>query len=456
MSRPRKKDRTPSRETCRIAYQYRGYPTDLQEYRLENWLFVLHGLYNEAILQRKETYRSTRKSITYTDQQNALPARKKADPALRLVHSQVVQDCLQRVDKAYERFFEDVKLKKAGLKVKGGYPRMKRLEKYNSFTFPQVWMTNKDKKRGTVKVRESVKLRCDADSRFALLILPGIGPLKIRLHRPIDWKSARTVTVKRNASGAWHASISVEKPLEATLPGDGTQVGVDVGVLKTVTLSDGGYWEHPKYLRKSERKLKKEQRKLSRKQKGSVNTEKQRMRLARVHEHVANQRKDFLHKLSLWLVMNYAFIAFEKLNIPGMVRNPHLAKAILDAGWGTLIRYTTYKSVMLRGTDVVRVNPAYSSQECSVCGTRVPKTLAERLHVCPQCGAILDRDHNAANVIEFRAFGTNTVGAGTAPNRRASESANACGDGASAAPAYAVSPVVDAEAPTESHSVSRG
>jgi putative transposase len=154
--------------------------------------------------------------------------------------------------------------------------------------------------------------------------------------------------------------------------------------------------------------------------------------------------------------MSYAYIAFEDLNIAGMVRNPHLAKAILDAGWGNLIRDTAYKSVMLRGNDVVRVNPSYSSQDCSVCGTRVPKTLADRMHDCPNCHASLDRDHNAANVLELRAFGSNTVGAGTAPNRQAVMPANACGDGTAAAPAFAVSSVVEAEAPTESASISRG
>jgi len=248
----------------------------------------------------------------------------------------------------------------------------------------------------------------------------------------------------------------VEQPITPILEDNGTKTGVDLGLMRQVTISDGSYREYPKYLRRAEKSLRKHQRALSRKRRGSANCEKQRIRLAGVHEHIANQRKDFLHKLSLWLVVNYALIAFEKLNIPGMVRNPHLAKAILDAGWGNLIRYTAYKSAMLRGTDVVRVNPAYSSQDCSVCGTRVPKTLAERLHVCPNCGAVMDRDHNAANVVELRAFGTNTVGAGTAPNRRASEPANACGDGTSAAPAFAVSPVVDAEAPIESAGVSRG
>lgn len=450
MSRPKKKSKQQSDDTYRLAYRYRAYPTDLQEYQMENWFFVLHGLYNGAVLERKESYKTTGKGVTYSAQQDALPDLKKADPALRLIHSQVLQNCLQRVDKAYQKFFDDIKRKKAGEKVRIGYPRMKKLEKYSSFTFPQVWVSSKDG-----RITEAVKLRCDADSRFARLILPGIGALKIRLHRNVPWKDAKTVTIKRTSSGAWYASIAVEQPLEPKLTSKGKQTGIDLGLIHEVATSDENYRDYPKYLKKSEAKLKKTQRALSKKQKGSANKEKARLKLAQAHDHVANQRKDFLHKLSLWLVLNYAFIAFENLNITGMVKNHHLAKAILDAGWGNLVRYTSYKSVMLRGNSVVRVNPAYTTQDCSVCGFRVPKTLAERLHVCPNCGAIMDRDHNAANMVEFRAFGTNTVGAGTAPNRGRRDP-NACGDGTATAPASAVSPVVDAEAPTESASVSRG
>ena len=457
MSRPKKqKDSKTVVPTCRISYRYRAYPTNLQEFRMENWLYSLRPLYNSAIFDRKKSFRAAGKGMTYTEQQNALPKKRKADPALRMIHSQVCQDCLQRVDKAYDKFFSDIKRKKAGEKLKVGYPRMKKFDKYTSFTFPQVWVTSKDKKTGTARLTEAIKLRCDADSRFATIILPGIGPLKIRLHRSLDWKNAKTVTVKKTAAGNWYVSISVEQGLSPVLKDNGKQTGVDVGLINHVATSDEHYRKHPKYLRQSEQLLKKQQRSLSKKKKGSVAYEEERLQLAKTHEHVANQRRDFLHKLSLWLVMTYSYIAFEKLNIPGMVQNQHLAKAILDAGWGNLIRFTAYKSVMLRGNEVVRVNPAYSSQDCSVCGFRVPKTLSERMHVCPNCKTVKDRDHNASNVIELRAFGTNTVGAGTAPIRQAVMSANACGDGTSAALAVAVSPVVDARKPRLKQYLSRG
>ena len=183
---------------------------------------------------------------------------------------------------------------------------------------------------------------------------------------------------------------------------NGKQTGVDVSLINHLATSDEHYYhKRPNYLLKSDEKLKKQQRALSKKHKGSASHNKQRVELARTHEHGANQRKDFLHKLSLWLVVTYAYIAFEKLNIAVMLQNRHLAKAILDAGWGNLIRYTAYKSVILRGGEVLRVNLAYSSQDCSVCGFRVPKTLSERMHVCPNCRAVMDRHHNASNVIEL-------------------------------------------------------
>ncbi len=430
MSRAKKSNsKVPTIPTCRIAYRYRAYPADLQEYRMENWFGALCGLYNGAVVERKDAYRNTGKGLTYSAQQNALPEKKKADPALRMVNSQVAQDCLQRVDKAYQKFFDDIARKKAGEHVKIGYPRFKKLEKYTSLTFPQVWMKqpvkDKGKPTGKTKLLEIVKFRFDDDSSYAYVTLPGIGDIKIRLHRSLDWNNAKTVTVKHVSSGDWYVCISVEMPLVPTLEPNGKNTGVDVGLHKEATTSDGSYEDHPRFLKKSEEKLKEHQRKLSKKQKGSNGYKKQKQVLAREHEHVANQRQDFLHKLSLWLVFQYAFIAFEKLNIPGMVKNPHLAKAILDAGWGTLIRFTAYKSVMLRGNEIVRVNPAYTSQDCSRCGARVPKTLAERMHICPVCGLEMCRDQNAARNQEFRAFGkvssdtavgTNKVGAGSAPN----------------------------------------
>ena len=220
------------------------------------------------------------------------------------------------------------------------------------------------------------------NNRFAYLTLPKIGKLKVRLHRDLDWAKAKTVTIKRNFSGKWWVCISIEVDLEQILKEtvervEGKNVGIDLGVKNLVTTSEKSFVKHPKFLQKLEKRLKREQKKLSRKEKGSENYEKQRKRVARIHEKIKNARRDFLHKLSRHLVDNYDFIAFENLNIPALLRKNRLAKLILDAGWGTLITLTTYKAIMA-GARVVKVNSAYMTQDCSICGYRVPKTLAER------------------------------------------------------------------------------
>jgi len=200
-------------------------------------------------------------------------------------------------------------------------------------------------------------------------------------------------------------SQTAEDGLTPTLPDNGKFTGVDVGFINIIATSDEHYRDHPKCIRQTEYKIKKAQKTLSSKKKGLANYQRQKVKLARLHVKAAKQRADFLHKLSLWLVLNYAYIAFEKLHIPAMVKNPHLAKSIPDAGWGTLIRLVAYKSVMLRGSGgIERVDSSYTSQDCSECGCRVPKTLAERMHRCPQCGLEMDRDANAARNIEQKAF----------------------------------------------------
>jgi len=445
MSRPKKKPKADTGKLIRKAHKYLAEPTELQEYRMENWIGALCRLGNESIGERKDSYRNTGKGLTYPDQQKALPGKRKKDPALCRVQSQVAQDCLHRVDRAFQKFFADVKAKKSGKKVHIGYPRFKRLEQYKSFTYPQVWMTVKDNKSGIMKRLARVKFRpvpaskAGGKGKFASLSLPGIGDIKIRLHRPIPWDNAKTVTVKRCPSGKWHLSITVEMLLDPKLSDKGKKSGVDLGLTKQVALSDNSYVQYPKFLKQAEDQLKQQQRSLCKKEKGSVNYTDHQIVLAKTHEHIANQRQDFLHKLSLLLVITYAYIACEKLPIPGMVKNPTLAKAILDSGWGTLIRFVTYKSVMLRGNRTVTVNPAYTTQDCSRCGYRVPKTLSDRVHKCPQCGLVLCKHTNAARNIEQRAFGEVSAYAESSPQTVGlvqpelvpvvrAEGTNACGD----------------------------
>lgn len=371
-----------------VTYKFRAYPTELQVYRAENWFYILCNFYNHAVDERKTHYKQTGKSLSYNAQQSNLPVLKKSHPELKLVHSQVLQDTLQRVDKAYQKFFSDIERKKNGENIKVGVPHRKRLAKYKSFTYPQVWMND----------FEIVKLR-RLNGKYAVVDLPKFGAVRIRYHRELDWSKAKTVTFKKTSSGKWLICITVEKEICPVLENNGKFIGVDVGVMNLVTTSDGKTIGKPKNLYKAEDKIKKLQKDLSRKQKGSNNYEKQKIKLAKAHEKVANQRNDFLHKLALWLVLSYTYIYFEKLNIKGMVKNHNLAKSIYDSSWGELMAYVTYKSVMLRGIKPEFVSPNGTTQKCNNCGSIVKKTLADRVHACPVCGLTIDRDVNAARNI---------------------------------------------------------
>ena len=322
-----------------LTYRFKAYPTVLQKYKLENWLFALCWLYNHALEERKRVWKEEQRTIKYSEQQNNLPKLKKKAPILKLVHSQVLQDTLRRVDKAFQKFFQDLKRKKRGEKVRVGHPKKKLIVKYKFLTFPQVWMKQKGEIVPIIKLEKK-------NNRFANLHLPKIGKLKIGLHREIDWTKAKTVTVKREPSGNWYVCVSVDlnqmlKEAEERIREREKAIGIDLGIKHLAVTSEKEFIEHPKFLQKFEKRLKREQKKLSRKEKGSSNFEKQRKRVAKVHEKIKNARKDFLHKLSRYLVDNYDLITFEDLNIPALVENNRLAKLILDAGWGTLITFVT-------------------------------------------------------------------------------------------------------------------
>ncbi|MDQ8738172.1 transposase, partial [Paenibacillus sp. LHD-38] len=207
------------------------------------------------------------------------------------------------------------------------------------------------------------------------------------------------VTVK---NGKYYACFSCEVE-QQTLPASAEQVGIDLGLKHLAVTSEGETYEAPKRLRQNERKLKQMQRSVSRKQRGSSRRKKAVRMLAKRHEKVANGRKDHAHKVSRELVNRYGLIAFENLNVQGMVRNHRLAKSIADAGWTQLVQFTTYKAESA-GRTVVQVDPRNTSQQCSSCGEMVKKTLAVRTHRCDPCGYVADRDVNAARNILQRAL----------------------------------------------------
>ncbi|MDG7023033.1 MAG: transposase [Nitrososphaerota archaeon] len=342
-----------------ITYKFRLYPTKTQTRLMIETLETCRLLYNDLLNDRIEN-----KTKAF-EQKRALTVFRHGNKFLSAVHSQVLQDVVFRLDKAYGAFY-------AGL---SRYPRFKRKDRYNSFKYPQV---------GGFKVVEG-RLR-----------LSKIGFVRAKFHRPLEG-TPKTCTMIRDID-QWYACISAETEPIKVESQTGKPVGVDLGVINLATLSNGRTFENPRYLDNSATKIMTLQRRLSRKKKGSANREKAKVLLAKTWRKVRNQRLDVAHKVSTHLTSEYSTIVFEDLKIPNMVKNHNLASAIMDASWGQLRRLTAYKAER-RGGRVILVNPSGTSQKCSGCGQTVPKRLEERTHSCPKCNLVLDRDVNAARNI---------------------------------------------------------
>ncbi len=324
-------------------------------------------------------------AITYNQQANQLPEIKELRPELNDIHSQVLQDTLRRVDKAMKAFFRRVKAGETP-----GYPRFKSSNRFDSFTYPQSGFS------------------LTHDHRVCL---SKIGSIKVKLHRPIKGKM-KTATIKREGD-QWFIVFSEVEEIEP-LPANNEVAGIDLGVTHFAALSDGTIIDNPRHLRHAENRLKKLEQQLARKKKGSHRRARTKKQLAKAHRKIKNQRKDFLHKTSRRLVNTYGTLVFEKLQPAAMTHRPKpkqdeetgkylpngaaakagLNKSILDAGWYQFQQYCTYKAAEA-GRSVLFVSPHYTSQVCSGCGQIVKKDLSERWHRC-ECGAELDRDHNAA------------------------------------------------------------
>lgn len=354
-----------------IVHRFHIEPSKKQEKQMFQTLGLCRGLYNAALEQREICYRQTGRSPSCNMQKNELPILKKELVEFKQVNAQVLQDCLQRLDSAFQRFF-------SGL---AGYPHYKARNHYRSFTYPQADKQDHFKKQGYI-------------------YLPKIGYVKLKAHFEFDPSKVSRINVKYH-NGKWYVNLTseIQKAEAVDLI---NKVGIDVGLLTFAALSDGTKIDNPKYFRKSERKLARLQRRLSRKKKGSQNRGKARSKVNMVHDKIANQRKDFLHKASYGIVQKYDLIAVENLQVKNMIRNHHLSKSISDAGWGKFMDYLEYKCLKY-GKKLVKVPPGGTSQTC-VCGAQVQKDLSVRVHRCPVCGLVEDRDVVSARVILQRAL----------------------------------------------------
>jgi putative transposase len=363
----------------RKAFQFRLHPTKAQAKLLQAHLDECRWLYNELLAQRKLSHEELDLSISKYQQLMFLPLLKEERPSLKTVHSQVLQNIVDRLDKSFQAFFRRCK---GG--EKPGFPRFRGAHRYNSFCYPQSGFTLLGKE----------------------IALSKIGRIRVKMHRPVQGV-IKTCTLKRTASGDWDVIFSCEMkthPLEPKTEA----IAIDVGIESFATFSNGERIENPRFFKNGEKSLAKAQRKLSKLEKGTKERRKARTVVAKIHERIRNQRKDFCHKQTKKIIDQYQYICLEDLDIKKMIERSHLAKSIIDASWNQFRQILTYKAAEA-GRNLELVNPAYTSQICSVCGHLKLKKLAEREHKCSECGYTAHRDLNAAQNI--LALGLDGLGA---------------------------------------------
>ena len=356
------------------AFKYRLYPSKNQKILLEKHFGAVRLLWNLALDVKTNAYKTYGKTISHHELATSqLRDLKDGFHFFKEVNSQCLQASLRNLDVAYKRFF----------KKQGDFPRFKNKQSNQSFTCPQHFSV-KDGKLNLPKFDDGIE---------------------IILHRPLKG-IMRSATISKTASGKYFASILCEtlqvKPAQLPVKVE-TTVGIDLGLKSFIFCSDGYHVDCPKHLRKSEVKLKYLQRELSRKTKGSKRREVAKIKVARQHEIIANQRKDFSQKESAMIAKSFDTVCFEDLNVKGMTKNHCLAKSINDAGWADFVRMVEYKMAWKGGT-VLRL-PTFepSSKVCHKCGhVNHDLKLSDREWDCPYCGEHLDRDLNAAIVIMLK------------------------------------------------------
>jgi putative transposase len=356
-----------------LSYKYRLYPNTSQRQTLNRILETHRQVYNAALQERRDAWKRCGISIRYTDQANQLKEIRSFDADVAWCNFSSLQQTLRRLNKAFEAFFRRVRAARIGGSQKPGYPRFK----------------GRNWKSVCYVYGDGIKLR---DGR---LYVQNVGLVRFFQHRPIpDDGSIKMVILKRDRVGNWYAILQVELPDPAIERRDGPAVGIDMGLMHFASLSTGEMVENPRWFREAEEKLAFLQRKRARCKRGSRRYRELSRQIRRLHQRIANQRRDFQHKESTRLVGEYSLIAVEDLNIKGLCRS-HVSKSMGDAAWAQFLNMLAYKAEKA-GTLVVRIDPNGTSQVCSGCGCSVLKTLSERQHNCPHCGFTAPRDVNAA------------------------------------------------------------
>lgn len=412
-----------------LTYCYRIKPSAEQEATMLYTLELLRRHWNFSLGQRLDWLRRTRcqvdrcsiiaepigeipSKVDYYTQQSDLKQTKVLFPDYKNIWSESQQVNLQRLNKAWERWLFPDKTGK-----RGGRPKFKKAGELRSFVYPRINCS-----------------KAGAHLNKGVLKLSKIGEMSVIMHRPIpDGFTLKTCAIVHKADG-WYCCISIQdETVPEPMPLDEVKsaVGIDVGLKEFLTTSDGETVSIQQTYRKTQSHLARQQREFARKEKGSNRSNRQKNKIARIHQRIGRIRENFHYNTAHKLVKNYDLIAVEDLKLKGLART-RLSKSFLDAAWGQFI--TILETVAVKcGVRVVRVSPYSTSQDCSNCGAKVPKTLSIRLHECHKCGLQMDRDENAARNILDRAL--NEVGlilsarGGLGDTQPVKREANSCGDG---------------------------
>jgi putative transposase len=361
------------------VYRYRLYPTRAQDERMRWTCERLRELYNAALEERREAYRRQGVSLSGYAQMAELRDVRAVREEYGGIHVHLLQDAVTRLDRAYRAFFRRLK---AG--EKAGFPRFRGRGRYTSFTFKDC----KTKRSWLVAGGKR-------------LDLSGIGKVRIKLHRPMEGR-LKQVTVALDGDGHWYACLCCDEVPVSPLTATGQSVGIDVGVSTFATLSTGEGVANPRHFEHTQAALSRAQRIVSRRRNKRSNRRRKAVSLlAKQHARVRKTRLDFHHKIALDLVRRFDAISVEDLNIKGLAGGI-LAKQVHDAAWGQFISILASKAECA-GREFIKVDPRGTSQICSECGAEVRKNLSVRVHDCPHCGYVADRDHNAARNVEQRA-----------------------------------------------------
>ena len=356
------------------AFEFRIYPNRAQKELLAKTFGCVRLVYNHYLDRKKQLWEESKQSMSYNACAKDLTSLKKEKEFLKEVDSIALQQSLRHLDTAYSNFFK---------RKDNGYPRFK------------------SKRRGkqsytTMNVNHNIRIE------KGRIRLPKLGEVKIRQHReiPEEW-TLKSVTVKRVPSGKYYVSILFEYESQICEREINNVLGLDFSMSELYVTSEGERCGYPKYFRQAEQRLARAQRRLTKMQKGSANYLKQKVKVAKIHEKIANQRKDFLHKRSHQIAETYDAVSIEDLNMQGMSKALHFGKSVHDDGWGMFTRMLEYK-LADRGGKLVKVDRWYpSSQMCSGCGHIVPevKDLGVRVWFCDWCLEYHERDENAATNI---------------------------------------------------------